>query len=51
MEEKNLAYIAGLFDGEGHIQYKQYMRQRKHNIKPYPTWSIRQHGLLEWRWR
>ena len=35
------AYIAGLFDGEGHIQYKQYMRQRPHNKKPYPTWSVR----------
>ena len=35
------AYIAGLFDGEGHVQYKQYMRQRKHNKRPYPTWSIR----------
>ena len=41
MQENDLAYIAGLFDGEGHIQYKQYMRQRKHNIKAYPTWSIR----------
>ena len=41
MNETDLAYIAGLFDGEGHVQYKQYMRQRKHNIKPYPTWSIR----------
>ena len=39
--ENDRAYIAGLFDGEGHIQYKQYMRQRKHNKKPYPTWSIR----------
>tara|TARA_R100001015_G_C4631314_1_gene193727 strand:- start:2718 stop:3134 length:417 start_codon:yes stop_codon:yes gene_type:complete len=37
----NMAYVAGLFDGEGSIQYKQYMRKRKHNIKPYPTWSIR----------
>ena len=41
MEEKNLAYIAGLFDGEGHIQYKQYMRQRKGKPKAYPTWQIR----------
>ena len=41
MNETDRAYIAGLFDGEGHVQYKQYMRQRKHNIKPYPTWSIR----------
>tara|TARA_R100000655_G_scaffold21757_1_gene44477 strand:+ start:560 stop:931 length:372 start_codon:yes stop_codon:yes gene_type:complete len=43
-----------LFDGEGHIQYKQYMRQRTHNKKPYPTWSIRieiamtEQSLLIW---
>ena len=37
----NMAYVAGLFDGEGSIQYKQYMRKRKHNPKAYPTWSIR----------
>ena len=41
MEESNIAYIAGLFDGEGCIQYKQYMRKRKHNKKAYPTWSIK----------
>ena len=41
ISEVDAAYIAGLFDGEGHIQYKQYMRQRKNNKKPYPTWSIR----------
>ena len=41
MKDTNLAYIAGLFDGEGNIQYKQYMRKRPHNKKPYPTWSIR----------
>ena len=41
MRESEIAYLAGLFDGEGHIQYKQYMRQRKNNEKPYPTWSIR----------
>ena len=39
--EAELAYIAGLFDGEGSISYKQYMRQRPHNKKPYPTWQIR----------
>ena len=41
ISDVNAAYIAGLFDGEGHIQYKQYMRQRPHNKKPYPTWSVR----------
>jgi len=35
------AYIAGLFDGEGCVSYKQYMRKRKHNKKAYPTWQIR----------
>ena len=28
-------YIAGLFDGEGSIQYKQYDRQRKNKNLPY----------------
>ena len=35
------AYIAGLFDGEGSVSYKQYMRQRKGKLKAYPTWQIR----------
>ena len=37
----NLAYIAGLFDGEGSVSHKQYMRKRSNNKKPYPTRSIR----------
>ena len=41
ISETDAAYIAGLFDGEGHVSYKQYMRQRKHHNKPYPTWQIR----------
>ena len=41
MKDVNIAYIAGLFDGEGSITYKQYMRKRSHNKKAYPTWSIR----------
>ena len=40
MKNTNVAYIAGLFDGEGSISYKQYMRKRPNNKKPYPTWSI-----------
>ena len=28
MTESDVAYLAGLIDGEGSIQYKQYMRQR-----------------------
>ena len=41
VSETDIAYLAGLFDGEGNIQYKQYMRQRRNNERPYPTWSIR----------
>ena len=37
----DISYIAGLFDVEGCITYKQYMRKRKHQKKAYPTWSIR----------
>ena len=29
MTETDVAYIAGLFDGEGCITYKQYMRKKK----------------------
>ena len=41
VSETDIAFIAGLFDGEGCITYKQYMRKRKHQKKAYPTWSIR----------
>ena len=41
MTNEEAAYIAGLFDGEGCVSYKQYMRKRPHNIKPYPTWQIK----------
>ncbi len=41
MNETDAAYIAGLFDGEGCISYKQYNRKRKNNKKAYPTWQIR----------
>ena len=40
MEISEAAYIAGLFDGEGSVTYKQYMRKRKGKTKAYPTWSI-----------
>ena len=39
--ECDRAYIAGLFDGEGCVSYKQYNRKRPHNKKAYPTWQIR----------
>ena len=38
---QDIAYIAGLFDGEGCVSYKQYMRKRPHNPKAYPTWQIK----------
>jgi len=41
MKDTNIAYIAGLFDGEGCVSYKQYVRKRSHNKKAYPTWQIR----------
>ena len=41
MRDVDAAYIAGLFDGEGCVSYKQYMRKRPHNKKAYPTWQIR----------
>jgi len=41
MNDTDIAYIAGLFDGEGCVSYKQYMRKRPHNPRAYPTWQIR----------
>jgi len=41
MTDTEIAYIAGLFDGEGCVSYKQYMRKRPHNPKAYPTWQIK----------
>ena len=40
MNTNDAAYIAGLFDGEGSVTYKQYMCKRKGKTKAYPTWSI-----------
>ena len=40
MKETDAAYIAGLFDGEGYVVYKQYPKQRKGQKKAYPTWKI-----------
>ena len=37
LKETDISYIAGLFDGEGSITYKQYMVKRPHNKKAYPT--------------
>jgi len=37
----DVAYIAGLFDGEGCVTYKQRMKKRGEDKKAYPTWDIR----------
>ena len=37
----NAAYIAGLFDGEGNVMCKQYMRKKKGSKKAYKVWYIR----------
>ena len=37
----DIAYIAGLFDGEGNVSYKKYPKKRKGVKKDYMTWNIR----------
>ena len=37
----DIAYIAGLFDGEGNVSYKRYPKKRKGAKKDYMTWNIR----------
>jgi len=41
MQINDAAYIAGLFDGEGCVTYKQRMRKRGADKKAYSTWDIR----------
>ena len=41
MEISDAAYLAGLFDADGSVQYKQYMRKKITDKKPYPIWNIR----------
>lgn len=41
ISDVDAAYIAGLFDGEGNIYYKQNMVKRGKDKKAYPTWQIR----------
>ena len=50
-----IAYMAGLFDGEGHVEYKKRLvKQKKGKNKAYKTWSIRcemsmtDKGVMEW---
>ena len=37
----NIAYLAGLFDGEGSVMYKQYIEKRKNRPNPMKCWRIR----------
>ena len=59
MEQKisltDIAYLAGLFDGEGCVQYKQYWDvKRKDRPKRYKVWrislemSMTDRGVMEW---
>ena len=40
IKETEIAYLAGLFDGEGYVSYKKYPKKRPNNKKPYQTWNI-----------
>ena len=59
MEQKisltDIAYLTGLFDGEGSITYKQYMdSKRKNRPKRYKVWrialemSMTDEGVIRW---
>ena len=55
MNQNDIAYMAGLFDGEGHVEYKKRLvKQKKGKNKAYRTWSIRcemsmtDKGVMEW---
>ena len=41
MEATDLAYIAGLFDGEGNVMCKTYKRRKRPSEKYYDTMYIR----------
>ena len=63
MTPNDAAYMAGLFDGEGHVEYKKRLvKQKKGKNKAYRTWTIRCEMSREakkswtgkkpqWRWR
>ena len=55
MNQNDIAYMAGLFDGEGHVEYKKRLvKQKKGKNRAYKTWSIRcemsmtDRGVMEW---
>jgi len=37
----DVAYMAGLFDGEGHVEYVKRKQYKKEKKKSYDCWSIR----------
>ena len=39
--ESSIAYLAGLFDGEGSVMYKQYIEKSKNRPNPMKCWRIR----------
>ena len=54
MKISDAAYIAGLFDGEGSVEYKKRKQHKKGSKKAYDFWSIRceismtDQGVMEW---
>jgi hypothetical protein len=38
---EKIAHIAGLFDGEGSVMYKQYLEKRKNRPNPSLCWRLR----------
>ena len=41
MRDTDIAYLAGLFDGEACFSIKKRMKKRGPKLKAYPTWEIR----------
>ena len=41
MKISKIAYLAGLFDGEGSVMYKQYFENRKNRPNQSLVWRIR----------
>lgn len=41
MDKEKISYLAGLFDGEGCITYKKYVRKWSNKPRPYECWVIR----------
>ena len=40
MKASTIGYLAGLFDADGSISYKQYARKNSHTGKVYDRWDI-----------